>query len=79
MPIRGSSNGAAHSLCTLSTAPRGVDVMGRNRWTPSLGKGGRHQSVRVDAINRIDWSPSLGAPTLVSVWMAADLKKLGVT
>jgi hypothetical protein len=25
--------------------------------------GGRHQSVRVDAINRNCWPPSLGAPT----------------
>jgi hypothetical protein len=50
MPIRGSPNGA-RSL--LSTAPKPMDAIARNRWTPSLG-------MEVDAINRYSWTSSIG-------------------
>ena len=52
MPIRGSSNGVAHS-CPRSPQPsRLVDVIARNGWTPSIGTAGRLQSESVVAITR---------------------------
>src|SRR5262245_36337326 len=55
MPIRGSPNGAAHS-CPRSPQPGPglVDVIARNRWTPSLG-------LAVDVINRYGWTSSIGS------------------
>jgi len=49
MPIRGSPNGVP---LTLIHTP--------DRWTPSLGIGGRHRAEWVDAINRYGWTSSIG-------------------
>ena len=59
MPIRGSPNGAPltliHSPRPVDAIPRNevdaiprneVDAINRYGWTPSIGIGGRHHSVR---------------------------------
>src|SRR5258708_3448032 len=59
MQIRGSPNGARHSPPHLSPPGRHrserVVVINRNGWSPSIGTGGRHHSVR----------PLWGSPALL--------------
>ena len=45
MLIRGSPNGARHTIHTLV-------AIGRNRWSSSIGTSGRHQSESVVAMAR---------------------------
>ena len=49
MPIRGSPNGVHHAR------PQPAVAIARNRWSRSIGTGGRNQSDH--------WSPSPGART----------------
>jgi len=49
-----------HSLAAI---PRRVVAIRRNKWSQSIGTGGRNQSVRAVAINRNGWSRSVGART----------------
>ena len=65
MPIRGSPNGAPltliHSPRPVDAIPRNevdaiprneVDAINRYGWTPSIGIGGRHHSVRPAGLPR---------------------------
>ena len=76
MPIRGSPNGAAHSCPRFSTASGLVDAIARNRWTPSIGTGGRHQSESVVAITRCA-QPNKGRAFSINTRTATNLLQLG--
>jgi len=53
-----------HSLAAI---PRRVVAIRRNKWSQSIGTGGRNQSVRAVAINRNGWSRSVGARNQVTI------------
>jgi len=82
MPIRGSSNEAAHS-CPRSPQPQGlvdaiarnaVDVINRYGWTSSIGIAGRHHSVRPSKVQATSsgstFRPSAMVP--ISIWQHSD-------